>query len=83
MLRTDTPKLRVQIMLEKPQKEFLNSEAETKGLSISALVRQIVEEYKANKFERKLEEAAKALSSEYESNEDLTAFTALDSEDFT
>jgi len=82
MLATNAPKQRVQIMLEKPQRDFLSSEAESTGLSMSALVRQIIEDYKVNKFNRSLEEAAIALSSEYETSEELTNFTDLDSEDF-
>ena len=73
---------RVQIVLSEPQKEFLDATARAEGLSLSALVRQIVDEYKARQLDVELRNAANSLYAEYESDEELTTFNALDSEDF-
>lgn len=81
---TDTkPKhTRVQVLISEPQKKFLNQTAAKQGLSLSALVRNMVESYRRQLLERELQEAAKSLYSEYQANEELTAFSSLDGEDF-
>lgn len=73
---------RVQIILSEPQKRFLDEAAANEGVSVSALIRKIVDTYKRDMVERQLESAAKSLYKDYEIDEELTVFTALDEEDF-
>ena len=82
MHRTEEKRKRVQIILNNPQKEFLEKTAKEEGVSLSALIRKIVEQYRKAQMEDRLREAARALYSEYESNKELTTFTALDGEEF-
>ncbi len=74
---------RVQIIISELQKEFLDQAAAVEGVSVSALVRRIVAAYQRDLKERQLTQAARALTTDYTRNEDLTAFSALDGEDFT
>lgn len=74
---------RVQIVLKQGQKDYLDQESANEGLSLSALLRRIVEEHRTRQMEQQLEMAASALASEYESNQELTSFAALDAEDFS
>ena len=73
---------RVQIILTQPQKQFLDETAAAEGVSISALVRRIVTAYQHDLQERQLAQAARTLTAAYTGDEDLTAFSALDGEDF-
>ncbi|MBT3190626.1 MAG: hypothetical protein HN736_01340 [Anaerolineae bacterium] len=73
---------RIQFLIPENQKFFLDSVAQRENLSFSALVREIFAEYQKTIIEKELEEAALALYNEYETNDELTAFTALDGEDF-
>lgn len=73
---------RVQIILTEPQKQFLDEAAASEGVSVSALIRRIVDGYKNGMVEQKLVESARALYTAYENDEELTAFSALDGEDF-
>lgn len=56
--------------------------AQARGMSKSAFVRQAIEREFERSQDEALEAAAEALAPIYESDEELTAFTALDSEDF-
>lgn len=82
MLHTETKLKRIQFLIPESQKEFLDTVAESEGLSFSALVREIFAEYQQSLAEQELEEAARSLYGEYETNEELVAFTALDGDDF-
>ncbi len=62
--------------------ERLSVVAKRSGMSMSAFVRLAVEKEANRRRERALEEAAEALASMYESDSELTEFTALDGEDF-
>ena len=73
---------RIQFLIPETQKHFLDSVAKEANLSFSALVREIFAEYQKKMIEKELEKAALALYDEYKTNEELTAFTALDGEDF-
>ncbi|MBS1250227.1 MAG: hypothetical protein MAG431_01817 [Chloroflexi bacterium] len=73
---------RVQLLIPKDQKEFLDSVAQKKGLNFSALVRSIFAQYQQNVLEQDLAKAAHSLYGEYESNQELVAFTAIDGDDF-
>ena len=73
---------RIQFLIPENQKFFLDSVAQQENLSFSALVREIFAEYQKKMIEKELEEAARSLYAEYETNEELLAFTALDGDDF-
>ncbi len=62
--------------------ERLSAAAEDSGMSMSAFVRLAVERESKRNRERALEEAAELLASLYESDSELTAFTALDVDAF-
>ena len=73
---------RLNIMISEDLVEWASTTAETRGMSVSAFVRQaLVREYE-QAHELSLAEAADALASLYASGKELTAFTALDGEDF-
>ena len=73
---------RTQIMLELEQKQILKKIAEKEKLSFSELVRLMLDEQILKHQKLKLAAAAQALLVDYSTDEDLTAFTVLDSEDF-
>ena len=73
---------RIQFLIPENQKTFLDSVAQQENLSFSALVREIFAEYQQKMIEKELEEAARSLYDEYETNEELLAFTTLDGDDF-
>ncbi len=74
--------IRVQVMLTESQKVFLDSSASLEGMSVSALLRELVDQYRLEQRDLRLKEAANELYSEYKTNNELTAFTSLDGEDF-
>ena len=82
MLYTENKLKRIQFLIPESPKEFLDAVAESEGLSFSALVREIFAEYQQRMAEKELEEAARSLYEEYETNEELTALTAIDGDDF-
>lgn len=81
MLAKDN-KQRVNIMLREEQREYLAALAEKENTSVSEIIRELVDEKRKANQAIRLQKAAEALSDEYRANEELTVFTALDSEDF-
>jgi predicted DNA-binding ribbon-helix-helix protein len=73
---------RTQIMLEPEQKQILKKIADREDRSFSELVREMLDEQIAKHQKLRLAAAAKALLNDYTTDEELTAFTALDGEDF-
>ena len=73
---------RTQIMLEPEQKQILKKIADQEERSFSELVREMLDDQIEKHQKSKLVAAAKALLVDYTSDEELLAFTALDSEDF-
>jgi predicted DNA-binding ribbon-helix-helix protein len=73
---------RTQIMLEPEQKQILKEIADREDRSLSELVREMLDEQIANHQKSRLAAAAKALLNDYTTDEELTAFTALDVDDF-
>jgi len=73
---------RIQFLIPKNQKEFLDSVAQKEGISFSALVRTIFAQYQQNMLEQELTKTACSLYDEYETNQELVAFTAIDGDDF-
>ena len=83
MLNNEAPKTRrLNILLSESLVECLSASAEDRGMSMSAFVREAVEKECARTQEQILAEAAESLAPLYESDEELTAFMALDGEDF-
>lgn len=73
---------RTQILLEPEQHKALVEIANAEGHSLSALIRQMLDEQLAERKRLELEAAARALLVDYQEDTELTAFTALDAEDF-
>lgn len=73
---------RVQVLLEDHQQAFLSAFAKRNGTNVSQTVRQLVDEKIARHKEEELSLAADALAEMYSTNSELTAFTALDGEDW-
>lgn len=83
MVSNEAPKTRrLNIMVSESLIECLAANAEDRGMSMSAFVRQAVERECERTQDQILEEAAEALASLYESDSELTAFLALDGEEF-
>lgn len=74
-------KARIQLVLGEGQKKYLTSAAEREDLSVSAFIRKLVDEHRQRHIELELEAAARELLAEYQSNDELTAFTALDGDE--
>jgi len=73
---------RTQIMLEPEQKQILKKIADQEKRSFSELVREMLDDQIKNRQKSKVAAAAQALLNDYQTDEDLLAFTALDGEDF-
>ena len=73
---------RTQIMLEEEQKQTLKKIAENEDCSFSELVREMLDEQIEKRQKSKLAAAAQTLLVDYTTDKDLTAFTAVDGEDF-
>lgn len=73
---------RTQIMLEDEKKQILKKIAEIENRSFSDLVREMLDDQIERYKKSKLADAAQALLHDYKTDEDLLAFTSLDSEDF-
>lgn len=83
MLTDDSPKTRrLNIMVSESLIECLAANAEDRGMSMSAFVREAVEKECERTQEKVLAEAAESLASHYESDSELTAFLALDGDEF-
>ena len=72
---------RTQILLEPEQRRRLARIALLEKRSLSDVVREMIDMELAARKRREMEAAAQALLSDYQSDQDLTAFTALDGED--
>ncbi|HAF62749.1 MAG TPA: hypothetical protein DCK95_10550 [Anaerolineaceae bacterium] len=73
---------RVQILLDPEQKRILNKIAKQEKQNFSELVRKMLDEQIENHRRSQLAAAAKALLDDYKTDKELTAFTALDGDDF-
>jgi len=72
---------RTQILLEPDQRRKLARIATLEKRSLSDIVREMIDAQLATRKRREMEVAAQALLSDYQSDNNLTAFTALDGED--
>lgn len=73
---------RLNVMVSETLSARLVETAQARGMSRSAFVRHAIEREFERSQEEALADAAEALAPIYESDEELTAFSALDSEDF-
>ena len=73
---------RVQILLDPEQKRILNKIAKQEKRNFSDLVRKMLDEQIEMHQKTTLAAAAHALLDDYKTDKELTAFTALDGDDF-
>lgn len=73
---------RLNVLISESLVDWAASTAESRGMSLSALVRESLEAEKERTLERRISEAAEALANMYEVDDELTAFTSLDGDDF-
>ena len=82
MLSNEASKTRrLNIMVSESLIECLAANAEDRGMSMSAFVRQAVERECERTQDQVLAEAAESLAPLYESDSELTAFLTLDGEE--
>lgn len=74
--------VRTQILLEPEQHEILKEMARREKRSISEIVREMLDKQIKEQQRRRLFLAARELLADYQVDPELTAFTALDGEDF-
>lgn len=73
---------RTQILLEPEQHKILTEIARQEKRSLSDLLREMVDEQIASRKQMALTAAAQALLADYQTDPELTAFQALDGDDF-
>jgi len=73
---------RLNILVSESLVESLTATAKSRGLTVSALVRQAVERECRQSREEALARVAEALAPLYKTDKELTAFQALDGEEF-
>lgn len=73
---------RVQIILEQDQRRQIARIAEQEGKSVSEVIRELLRLALKERQKRQIELAAQILQEDYCSDVELTAFTALDGEDW-
>ncbi len=74
-------KQRVNIVLNESQRKYLQRIKAERGLSASEFIRELIDEKKRAEQKDRIARAVDALAVEYSQNDELTAFTSLDSED--
>jgi len=73
---------RTQILLEQEQHKALAEIAQREKRSLSDVVREMLQKQLEERKQLDLAKAAKALLVDYQGDPELTAFSALDAEDF-
>jgi len=73
---------RVNLMISETLIEWASRTAETRGMSVSALIREALEREREQSREQAIAQAAESLAALYRSDENLIAFLALDGDDF-
>ncbi|HLC34471.1 MAG TPA: ribbon-helix-helix protein, CopG family [Anaerolineales bacterium] len=73
---------RLNILVSESLIESLTATAKSRGLTVSAVVRQAVESECRRSHEEALARVAEALAPLYKTDKELTAFQALDGEEF-
>lgn len=74
--------IRTQILLEPEQHEILKEMAQIEKRSVSEIVREMLGKQIKEQQRRRLYLAARELLADYQVDQDLTAFTALDGGEF-
>ncbi len=74
--------IRTQILLEPEQHEILKEMAQNENRSVSEIVREMLDKQIKEQLRQQLSLAARELLGDYQVDQDLTAFTALDGENF-
>jgi predicted DNA-binding ribbon-helix-helix protein len=74
--------LRTNIFIEERQHQQIKEMAERENQNFSSMLREILDEGVRARKRRQLEKAAEIMASEYTTDKELTAFMALDGEDF-
>ena len=72
---------RTQILLEPEQHRILTEIARREKRSLSDVIREMVDQQIARRKQMELATAARALLADYQTDPELTAFSALDGED--
>ncbi len=72
--------VRTQLVLGETQRERLEKLARENGVSISALVREMIDRELARREESRLRSAAEKLRSEYINDRELNAFSSIEVE---
>ena len=73
---------RTQVLLDPEVHRQLKEISQRESLSLSELVRQMLDAQLRQRRREALSAAARALLADYANDDELTAFTALDGEDF-
>jgi Arc/MetJ-type ribon-helix-helix transcriptional regulator len=73
---------RVQVILERDQRRQIARIAEQEGKSVSEVIRELLRLALKERQKRQVELAAQILAEDYHTDPELTAFTALDGEDW-
>ena len=73
---------RIQILLDPCDRQELEKLAKEANKSMSGIIRDLIRDYVSRQKRLKLRRAAELMENEYQVNDDLTAFSALDNEDF-
>jgi predicted transcriptional regulator len=73
---------RTQIMLESEQHKALTELARSQNRSLSDLIREMLNDQLELNRQQELAHAAQALLSDYETDPELTSFTAIDGDSF-
>lgn len=74
---------RLNILVSESLVDWAASAAEARGISLSAFVRQSLEAEKERILESQISSAADLLVDLYENDDELTAFTSLDGDEFS
>ena len=83
MVTSDSSKSkRLNVIMNESLVEWATSAAQSRGISLSALIRYSVEAERERSLEQQIFDAAESLASMYENDEELTAFASLDGDDF-
>jgi predicted CopG family antitoxin len=73
---------RTQILLEPEQHKILTEIARQEKRSLSDVIREMVDKQVAERKQKALAAAAQALLADYQTDPELSAFQALDGDDF-
>ncbi|MBW6474297.1 MAG: ribbon-helix-helix protein, CopG family [Anaerolineaceae bacterium] len=73
---------RIQVLLDPWDRQELEKLAKEANMSMSGIIRDLIRDYVSRQKKIKLRKAAELMENEYRVNDELTAFSALDSEDF-